>query len=32
MRECAIGMLIAGMFTKAVAREFNVNFSTTMLF
>ncbi len=28
LRECAIGMLTAGMFTRAVARELNVNFST----
>ena len=28
LRERAIGMLTAGMSTKAVARELNVNFST----
>ncbi len=28
LRECAIGMLTAGMSTRAVARELNVNFST----
>ena len=28
LRECAIGMLTARMSTRAVAREFNVNFST----
>ncbi len=28
LRERAIGMLTAGMFTRAVARELNVNFST----
>ena len=28
LRECAIGMLTAGMSIKAVARELNVNFST----
>ena len=28
LMECAIGMLTAGMSTRAVAREFNVNFST----
>ncbi len=28
LRECAIGMLTAGMSTRAVARELNVRFST----
>ncbi len=28
LRECSIGMLTAGMSTRAVARELNVNFST----
>jgi transposase len=28
LRKRAIGMLTAGMSTRAVAREFNVNFST----
>ncbi len=28
LRECAIGMLTAGMSTRAVARELNVHFST----
>ncbi|ROL55238.1 Proton-coupled amino acid transporter 4 [Anabarilius grahami] len=28
LRECAIGMLTAGMSTRAVAHELNVNFST----
>ena len=28
LREHAIGMLTAGMFTRAVARELDVNFST----
>ncbi|ROL52183.1 hypothetical protein DPX16_6060 [Anabarilius grahami] len=28
LRKCAIGMLTAGMSTRAVAREFNVHFST----
>jgi hypothetical protein len=28
LRECAIDILTAGMSTRAVAREFNVNFST----
>ena len=28
LRECAIGMLTAGMSTRALARELNVNFST----
>ncbi|KAL0153685.1 hypothetical protein M9458_051050, partial [Cirrhinus mrigala] len=28
LRECAVGMLTAGMSTRAVARELNVNFST----
>ncbi len=28
LRECAIGMLTAGMSTRAVAHEFNVHFST----
>ncbi len=28
LRECASGMLTAGMSTRAVAREFNVNFFT----
>ena len=28
LREHAVGMLTAGMFTRAVAREYNVNFST----
>jgi hypothetical protein len=28
LRECAIGMLTAGMSTKAVARELNVNLCT----
>ncbi len=28
LRKRAIGMLTAGMFTRAVARELNVNFST----
>ncbi len=28
LRECAIGMLSAGMSTRAVAHEFNVNCST----
>jgi hypothetical protein len=28
LRERAIGMLTAGMFTRAVAEEFNVKFST----
>ena len=27
LRELAIGMLTAGMSTRTVAREFNVNFS-----
>ena len=27
LRECAIGILTAGMSTRAVAREFDVNFS-----
>ena len=27
-RECSIGMLTAGISTRAVARELNVNFST----
>ena len=32
LRECAIGMLTAGMSTRAVARQFNVNlFSTSCL-
>jgi transposase len=29
LRECAIGMLTAGMSTRVVARQFNVNFSTS---
>ena len=28
LRECAIGMLTAGMSTRAVTREFNIPFST----
>ena len=28
LRECAIGMRTAGMSTRVVAREFNVNFPT----
>ena len=28
LRECSIGMLTAGMSTRAVTKEFNVNFST----
>ena len=32
LRECAIGMLTAEMSTRAVAREFNVNFSTISCF
>ncbi len=28
LRECAIGMLTAGMSTRAVAHELNVNLST----
>ena len=28
LRKCAIGMLIAGMFTTAVTREYNVKFFT----
>ncbi len=28
LRECAIGMLNAGMSTRAVARELNLHFST----
>ena len=28
LRECAIGMLAAGLSNRAVAREFNVYFST----
>jgi hypothetical protein len=31
LREFAIGMLTAGMSTRAVAREFNVNFSNISL-
>uniref|UniRef100_A0A8C1QEB9 Tc1-like transposase DDE domain-containing protein n=1 Tax=Cyprinus carpio TaxID=7962 RepID=A0A8C1QEB9_CYPCA len=31
LRECAIGMLTAGMSTRAVARELNVHFSTISL-
>ena len=30
LRERAVGMLDAGMSTRAVARELNVNFSTIM--
>ena len=32
LRECAIGMLTAGMSTRAVARELNVHFSTIRRF
>ena len=32
LRECAIGMLTAGMTTITVARELNVNFSTIIRF
>ncbi|KAL1264652.1 hypothetical protein QQF64_005007, partial [Cirrhinus molitorella] len=28
LRECAVGMMTAGMSTRAVARELNVHFST----
>jgi hypothetical protein len=31
LKECAIGMLTAGMSTRAVAREFHINFSSISL-